>query len=186
MGRKSKLNPLQWAEIERRLLEGESRTGLGREFGISEAAIRERFSGPMDKVKAAAAKIVDAERAMAELPPLAQITANSLARKLRSISESLASAAELGAATAHRLNALANSEVGKVDDAAPMESIANLRNVGVLTKLANESASIGVNLLAANRETIQRMNAPETDVTPKAPLRPQLTREQWLTQHGIG
>lgn len=81
-----------------------------------------------------------------------------LAEKLRSISGSLASAAELGAKTAHRLQALANSEVAKVDDAQPLESVDALKGVSALTKLANDSASIALNLLNANKETVQRLN----------------------------
>lgn len=87
-----------------------------------------------------------------------QYIAVSLAEKLRNISQSLASAAEHGAATAHRLNALANGEVSRVDDADPMASLENLRNVGVLTKLANDSSHIALNLLAANKDRMQKMD----------------------------
>ena len=84
----------------------------------------------------------------------------SLAEKLRSISSSLASAAELGAKTSHRLHALANAEVAKVDDAEPLQSLDALRGVGVLTKLANDSAQIAVGLLTANRETMREEARP--------------------------
>lgn len=160
MGRKSKLTEAQWAEIESRMLNGESRTSLGKEFGIAESSIREKFKGQTDTIKVVANKMADAALALRSLPIPAQITANSLARKLIDISENLASAAMHGSATAHRLNALANSEVSKVDDADPLKSIKQLRNVGVLTKLANESASIGINLLAANKALVERQNAP--------------------------
>lgn len=166
MGRKSKLTEAQWAEIESRMLNGESRTSLGKEFGIAESSIREKFKGQTDTIKVVANKMADAALALRSLPIPAQITANSLARKLIDISENLASAAMHGSATAHRLNALANSEVSKVDDADPLKSIKQLRNVGVLTKLANESASIGINLLAANKEAIKRMNEPQGDDGP--------------------
>ena len=83
-------------------------------------------------------------------------------KKLRSISTSLASAAELGAKTSHRLHALANGEVAKVDDADPMKKIDNLRNVGVLTKLANESAHVALNLLAANKDRVKQLDDSES------------------------
>lgn len=102
-----------------------------------------------------ARQIADAQSALAALPVAQQYTALSLAEKLRNISGSLASAAELGAATAHRLHALANSEVAKVDDAEPMASLDSLRNVGVLTKLANDSSHIALNLLAANKDRVK-------------------------------
>ena len=61
-----------------------------------------------------------------------------LAEKLRSISVSVACAAELGAKTGHRLHALANAEVCKVDDGNVLSdtSLLALKGVGVLTKLA--------------------------------------------------
>lgn len=164
MARPSKLSPAQWAEVERRLLAGETARGLGREFGVSEAAIRKRFganhsvSAQSAQVRTVAEKLAEANTALEGLPLAQRQVALDLSEKLRSISQSLASAADLGAKTAHRLHALANSEVGKVDDAAPMASIENLRNVGVLTKLANDSASIAVNLLAANKDTVKRLN----------------------------
>lgn len=166
MPRPSKLSPAQWKEVERRALQGESASALGREFGVSEGAIRKRIAGERSiseqstKVREVAEKLADAEIALRALPLGQRQVAIDLSEKLRSISSSLASAAELGAKTAHRLHALANSEVGKVDDAAPLstESINALKGVGVLTKLANESSHVALNLLAANKETVTRLN----------------------------
>ncbi len=158
MGRPSKLSPAQWEEVAQRAAAGEGIRALARAFGVDEAAIRRRVSPHTPQVRSVAAKLADAQAALAELPVAQQYTAISLADKLRSISASLASAAELGAKTAHRLQALANGEVAKVDDASPMESLDNLRNVGVLTKLANDSASIALNLVAANKETVVKIN----------------------------
>ena len=187
MARPSKLKPEQWAEIDRRRLEGESRRSLAREFGISEAAIREREEkiGRIETVQQVAAKIVDAERSLAALPVAAQVSAQNLADKLRNISASLASAAELGAKTSHRLQALANSQVAKVDDADPMKSIAELRDVGVLTKLANDSASIALNLLAANKDTVTKLNNPAGDEGKAAPVRERLSLDDWKKAHGL-
>lgn len=166
MGRPSKLTPQQWDEVQRRLLAGETASSLGREFGISEAAIRKKFgshesvSAKSTKVRAVAEKLADAHSALESLPIAQRPIALDLADKLRSISASLASAADLGAKTAHRLQALANSEVAKVDDAVPMQSLEALKGVSALTKLANDSASIALNLLAANKETVKELNAP--------------------------
>ena len=156
MARPSKLSPQQWAEVERRLAAGDGVRDLAREFGVSPAAVSKRgVSKQTKQVQVVAKQLAEAQTALAALPVAQQYTAVSLAEKLRNISGSLASAAELGAATAHRLHALANSEVAKVDDAEPMASIENLRNVGVLTKLANDSSHIALNLLAANKERIK-------------------------------
>lgn len=160
MGRKSKLTLEQWAEVDRRILEGESIRSLARQFGVSDATIRERISkhGTKENVQSVARKIVDAEVSLAALPLTAQITARNLAGKLRAISDNLASAAHYGAQTAHRLNAIANSEVQKIDDAQPLASVESLKGVAALTKLANDSASIALNLLSANKETVQKIN----------------------------
>lgn len=160
MGRPSKLTPAQWAEVERRSAEGESPSALAREFKVSAATISVRVSKVSKNVREVARLVAQGQAALAELPLRQQHLAVGLAEKLRNISTSLASAAELGAATAHRLQALANSEVAKVDDARPMDSIESLRNVGVLTKLANDSAATGLNLLAANKEMAARLNEP--------------------------
>ena len=155
MARPSKLSPEQWAEVEGRFQAGETASSLARVFGVDEAAIRRKFRRETPIVRAAAEKLADGQRAVAALPVALQPVAIDLAAKLRNISTSLASAAELGAATAHRLHALANSEVAKVDDAEPLASAESLRAVAGLVKLGNDAAQIGVNLLAANKERIK-------------------------------
>lgn len=166
MGRPSKLTDAQWTDIERRLLEGESRRSLANEFGISEGAIRQRLSTQVEEIKELAKTIVTVEERVKALPIGSQITTHSLAAKLRAISTSLASAAELGAATAHRLSALANSEVCKVDDANPLGSVESLKGVSALTRLANDSANIALNLLSANKEAVKRIGEPDPEDGP--------------------
>jgi hypothetical protein len=148
--------------VFRRIAEGESRRAMAVEYGISEASIRgrEEKTGKTADVQKVARMMVETESAYKSLPISAQISARNLADKLKSISHSLASAADLGAKTAHRLHALANSEVEKVDDAEPMSSLESLKGVSALTKLANDSASIALNLLSANKETVRELNAP--------------------------
>lgn len=161
MGRKSKLTPEQWAEVDRRLLEGDAIRRVAADYPITEASIRARLAkiGKREDVQQVAAKIVDAQRSLEALPISARVIAQNLADKLRSISDSLASAAELGAKTAHRLQHLANSEVGKVDDADPLQSMEALKGVSALTRLANDSSHIALNLLAANKEKAQSFAA---------------------------
>jgi hypothetical protein len=165
MARPSKLSPSQWEALHKRLLAGETARALGREFSVSEAAIRKKYganqkvSAQSSQVRTVAEKLAQAQTALEALPPAQQGVALDLADKLRNISSSLASAAELGAKTAHRLQSLANSEVAKVDDADPLASLGSLKSVGVLTKLANDSASIALNLLNANKETVKDLNS---------------------------
>ena len=146
-GRPSKLTPTQWEEVGKRLCAGESAASLSREYGVSQATISQRFS---ELPKAAIRKL---GQELAAMPVRAQQAVISLADELRSISSHLAAAGRYGAATAHRLQALAHGEVQKIDDAAPLESIEALRGVQALTRLANDAASTGLNLLAANKIT---------------------------------
>lgn len=159
MARPSKLTPAQWAEVERRAAEGESHSALAREFKVGVSTVSARVSRVSETVRKVAHKVADAQQALEALPVKQQLQAVNLADKLRNISASLASAAELGAMTAHRLQSLANTEVAKVDDAEPLTSIDKLKSVGVLTKLANDSASIALNLLNANKEAVKDLNA---------------------------
>lgn len=160
MARPSKLTPAQWGEIERRFLAGETSRALALVFDISEAGIRKKFgskcsvSAQSAHVRTLAGKLAEVNAELQAMPPVQRAVTIDLSEKLRNISESVASAAELGAKTGHRLHALANSEVCKVDDAAPLseDSIAALKGVGVLTKLANESLMPALNLLSANKE----------------------------------
>ena len=191
MARPSKLSPEQWQEIERRLAAGESASALARGFGISPASISVRVSKISKKVSETAHKLAEAQTALAELPVAQQYAAVSLAEKLRAISVSLANAAELGAKTAHRLHALANGEVAKVDDADPLKSMEALKGVSVLTKLANDSSQIAVNLLSANRDTVKQVNAPTESEAPKGVLvvpgaMDEATWEKMMAKHQEG
>lgn len=188
MARPSKLTPAQWAEVERRLAEGEGVRDLAREFGCSPSIISRRVSQQSQQVRSVAQQVAAAreheERALATLPPARQFQALNLADKLRNISASLASAAELGAATAHRLQSLANSEVQKIDDAQPLASLEAMKGVKALTDLANGASSIALNLLAANKETVTRINNPQ-EVEKAAPVRERLGLAEWKKAHGL-
>jgi hypothetical protein len=147
-----------------RLLKGEKARALAREFKVSEAAIRARFSAQNAEIKTVANQIVATETALKALPISAQIAAQNLADDLMAMSTHLAGAGKFGAATAHRLHCIAHAKVQEIDDAAPLtaESLESLRGVAVLTKMANESSQIAVNLLAANKDMVRRLNEGET------------------------
>lgn len=187
MARPSKLTPEQWAEVERRASEGEVIRALAKEFGVDEAAIRRKVNPQTPQVRKMAERLAEVQTELAALPLRQQHLAVNLAEKLRNISTSLACAAELGAKTSHRLQALANSQVAKVDDADPMKSLGELRDVGVLTKLANDSAAIALNLLSANREAVQKMNSTDDEATKAPPPeRERLSLPEWKKAHGLG
>jgi predicted DNA-binding protein YlxM (UPF0122 family) len=167
MGRKSILTEKQWIEIERRhLINDESINSLAKEFGINESSIRRKImpnnaeSKNSDnslmqlakrKVEIAKEEKEIAEK-IAEIPMVRQLTFNSLVAKMTNISNSLASAAECSAATAHRLSALANQESSKIDDADPLKSFDALSSVANLQELASEASKIPLKLLAATKD----------------------------------
>ena len=164
MGRKSSLTDKQWAEIEKKLIAGESGRQLAKVYGISEAAIRKRFGSHVKQIKDVANQLVAAEAAFDSLPISAQISARTLANELREISLHLAGAARYGSATAHRLSGIAHGKVQEIDDSKPLDeaSLESLKGIAVLTRMANDSSQIGLNLLAANKEAIKEMNKKET------------------------
>lgn len=155
MARPSKLTDAQWESIGKRLLAGESAAALSREFGVSKAAISVRFSKRTEAVKSVAKQIVETERALSFLNVSEQIAARSLADDLKAISEHLAGAARFGAATSHRLAGIAHNKVVEIDDAKPLneESLASLKGIAVLTRMANDASEIGLNLLRANKDS---------------------------------
>ena len=151
MGRTSKLSPEQWDTLKKRLDAGESAAALAREYGVSPPVISNRFSKQSKDVRKTAELLAEGQKALAMLPIAQQYQAISLAEKLRNISNSLAHAAENGAATAHRLSAIANNQAQLVDDQDPMANQAQIQAIAALTKVANEAASLGLGLVNANK-----------------------------------
>lgn len=160
MGRPSKLTEKQWAEIQQRLLKGEKAADLSREFGVSKTRISERFSERTGTIRNVAEQLVSAEGALRALPVSEQVQALNLADELRAISMHLAGAAKYSAATAHRLSGIAHAKVQEIDDAAPLndDSREALKDVAVLTKIANDAAVIPTALLSANKEIAKELN----------------------------
>ena len=68
MGRPSKLTDVQWAQIEKRLMSGESASSLALEFGVNRAAVSRRLSQHIATVKTVANQIVEADAAFRALP----------------------------------------------------------------------------------------------------------------------
>lgn len=188
MARPSKLTDKQWEAIGKRLLIGESAAALAREYDVSKATISMRFSKRTETVKSVANQIVETERSLSLLNVSEQIAARSLADELKSISTHLAGAAKFGAMTAHRLSGIAQSKSMEIDDAAPLTESSRevIADVAVLMKLSNISAETGLNLIRANKETVDAMNNKPPEEEKGAPMPPVLTREEWLTAHGIG
>lgn len=181
MGRKSALTPEQWVDIERRhLINGESINALAIEFGVNESSIRRKIKpnktelpNEAKPLQVLAREKVDADKAVmriaeqiAELPVARQQIVSDLAQKLTNISVHLGSAAEYGAATAHRLAGIAHMKAAEIDDAKPLDegSVAALKGIAVLTRMANDASEIGVNLLRANKDAVDEANRGRNEV----------------------
>jgi transposase-like protein len=165
MGRKSKLTPEQWLEIERlHLIEGKSINSLSKKFNINETNIRRKIklnakSGekPQSNLKILALRKIASDKEqqnIAEeltlLPYAKQDIVLNLVKKLNNVAHHLASAAEYGAMTSHRLAQMANTQAEKIDTENPIESAEVLLSVKALTELSNAAAKTGVDLLRAN------------------------------------
>jgi len=162
-----KLTQKQWDAIKKRLDNKEKAADLAKEFGVTRQAISNRFRLQNKAIKSVANQIVEAETSirssLQKLPPNLQIEAVNLANELMSISTHLASGAKYGAMTFHRLAGIANQHAQTLDDKEP--DIKVLATIGALTKIANENATTGLNLLNANKDTIKEANG-NTDLQP--------------------
>jgi hypothetical protein len=178
MARPSKLSDKQWADVERRLLAGEIPAALAKEYGIDRAAITRKFSQQLRNVKTVAKQIVETDTALRSLPVAQQVQAISLADELKAISMHLATSAKHGSAASSKLNSMMHAEVQRFQDGAqesilkgesPLntESIENLKGIGALSRLANSASEIGLNLLKANKETVDGLNKAEEKPEPK-------------------
>jgi len=170
MARRSPLIPAQWEDIKQRLINGEAGCALAKEYGVTYNAIKKRFGAQTKEIKAVANQILATERNFKALPVSSQISAVNLADLLRSISGHLGHAANYGAMTAHRLSGIANAQVEKIDDQDPIKdekSLETLKGISALTRLANDSAEIGMNLLKANKEAVDGLNRQDDTPEPK-------------------
>lgn len=156
MAKKHTLTPKQWAEIEKRMLAGEGSRALSKEYGVPESTIRTRYSAQNKRIKEVANQVVRAEENFYQLPISAQISAQSLINELRAVSFHLTGAAKYGAMTAHKLSGIANLQVDKIDETNPLseESQPALEAIAALTKIGNDAARVGMELIKASKEGI--------------------------------
>ena len=155
MGRKSKLNEKQWAEVQRRMLDGEPIRALAREFGVSEGSLRAQKSKRVETIKEVANQVVATECAIKSLDFDAQCAVNDYASKLRAMASNLLSAAHSGSVTSARLAAIAEKESQKINQDEPMESAEQLQAIAALNRLGNDAAAIGLQVIKLNQDAIK-------------------------------
>ncbi len=169
------LTDAEWLAIERRHLDGDSISELAREFGVSKGCLSKRgVAARCAEIRAVANQLVAAEQRLEALPVGEQVNARHLANELKAISANLASAARLGSMTAVKMNSLAHKQANRIDGDADMDddeawdkNHESMRNVAAFTELANKSATIGLNLLAANKKVSEEhFTGNVIDITP--------------------
>lgn len=109
--------------------------------------------------------------AAGEGQPREHYDAAVLAERLRSISSSLAEAAQLWADVASKLAAIANRQAAQLtetlraqgDGADPMDHQERLQAISALTKMSNDASSLGRDMLAANKDALAQALAPKQD-----------------------
>ena len=93
----------------------------------------------------------------------------------------MAGAGKYSAATAHRLSAVANAKLQSLSDSSELEAgdLTTLQAIGAMTKMANDAAYIPLGLLAANKETVVKINteAPKPAAIPAKRLSTEALRE---------
>jgi hypothetical protein len=160
MGRPSKLTEKQWEEAIAAVQAGGTLRAVAAKFDIALSPLAKRVKEQKeqdDLARSLANQLVMAERGIKDLPIKVQIKAHSFADDYRAMSMHLAGAGKYGAATAHRLSAVAHSEVQKLDDVTPLSpaGVEIIKNVAVLTRTANEASVIPIGLLKANKDSLE-------------------------------
>lgn len=159
MGRPSKLDTRQRAEIQRRLAmggNGNSVTELAAEFRVGKATISRWFSKRTETVQTLATTLATTERAIEVLPISEQVSIRSLADQIKGIQEGAFAAAHNHAQNAHRLSEMATRKLALVDETAVMlnqdSAVEDLRQVARLTTLSNEAMKTPMGLIAKQKE----------------------------------
>ena len=146
MARPSKLSDRQWAEIEKRHLDGESIRSLAREFKVSESTIRERISAQSAQVKKVANQIVETNQALKALPISAQISAHNRAARLMAIQDATDDAAIAGSITSKRVSEAVQRRVNAQTDDELLDA-ENMRGVMAAGMVSNTHAKLGIDVM---------------------------------------
>lgn len=163
MGRKSPLTNHQWAEIEERLLTGESQSQISKDYNVSQRAISKKLAGKIKIVEAVAFQMVEAKKAFDVLPVGSRVNAQTLIDRLMNISDHITSAAEYSARNACKLSKLATEQLESIDSDSMLIDPNALRIVSGLTTMANEASKIPLGLISASKEQMQKINDPESE-----------------------
>jgi hypothetical protein len=172
MANKSKLSDLQWDELLRRhIVDGVDLKILAKEAKVTVKYIHERIKGPATEVKDVANQMLSLNKKLGSLTISRQLIVHDLASLMRSISTHLANAANNGAATSSRLSNFAHNYSELIDpigDAKINQQV--LSEIAAYQSVANECSKVGLNLLAANKDSKPPPPDPSADLIPDDPI----------------
>ena len=154
MGRPSKLDDRQWAEIGRRLANGETATVLAKVFKIGRSTIVERFSGKVTEIKSAAAALASAELVVESMPVSDAASVRALADQLKGVQRDLLLSAQAGARTSAIMAGLAQRQAERLKQRADEEGVVEpdeMRPMVAMIEAGNRASSVGVTLLSAHK-----------------------------------
>lgn len=157
MPRPKKLNPIQEAEIARRLAAGERASDLCREFRVSKTLVSRCFAPRNETIKTLANTLASTEREIETLPIREQVAIRSLADNLKNVAASLAEMAAQSAQTSAKLATMAATKARALHDEVldPDE----LRAIAALQETANRASIVGMGLLANQARTKGEVDA---------------------------
>lgn len=164
MGRPSKLNDRQKAEIGRRLALGEKPAALAREFKVSRTTMNRCFSDSTETIKEVATMLAKAEGVMDTLPISEQVSIRTLADHLKGIAHLGAKAAATGMKTADLLHTEALKQVQTAITSAAEAGRAvapeDLRGSAACLDVAGRAAQLGTTLINANKDAGKKDGEP--------------------------
>jgi len=175
MGRRAAVKESEWAEIGKRVLAGESMRALAKEYGVSDTAIRKKFSVRTKEIKSVANQLVAAEISLQNLDYSSQRLARTMADRLLSISDDMASAAMHAASSVNVLSGIANRMTHKLNKDGPQDDadIEAIKHLAYVTRTSNDAAVIPLALLKSvkelhEQEASEQMNWTINAVAPSA------------------
>lgn len=166
MGRPSKLTEKQWDEALKAVLNGESQRSVAARYGISNVGLRKRLGSQSLQVKETANQIAIANTMLDKLPVNLKMYAQEMAYGLQAISNNLLRSAKHGAESSAKLAAMAALQLDQIKDVEnPMDDQDKLQAFGGLTKMAIDSAKLGVDLINANKKGVDAIQEDDEEAT---------------------
>lgn len=169
---KKKLTDKQWLDIEKRYYDNEPGRKIAKDYGITEGAIRKRYSTQKKQIEKAANQIVKADRELEKLSIRTQTYARDRAAYLKSTFDLVAkagydSAELLSGHLKIAKNQMANVEIVDIDKegkAVIEVDQETLQKINALSTIANNAGKTAMELVRMNIDAIHQNEDKELPV----------------------